>query len=170
MPYNISSCCVLQLPLTFFPWDQNTAPLTPSSKRSKKVQVCGHPSPKPSLTYRWRAGQVHASVKTVTDEPLKAFFARFVPEFLYDPDISATKEFQRLRDMKGWHTKVKKKYWAPEHREAHDQFQDALVQQFNARFGTDPKSLVSWQALCRTAGVSEIPETLRKSRQVRFPW
>ncbi|KZV62992.1 hypothetical protein PENSPDRAFT_590545, partial [Peniophora sp. CONT] len=99
--------------------------------------------------------------------PLKAFFARFRPSFVYDPNIDPTKQFRDLCHLKRWcySDKRKREDWLPEHREADDQFRNAMAQQFNVKFGMDVNSLDSWQALCKDAGVSPIPSTLRECRK-----
>ena len=38
-----------------------------------------------------------------------------------------------------------------ERKEAHDDFKNALVQQFNAVYGTDDTRLETWQGLCRAS-------------------
>lgn len=99
---------------------------------------------------------------------MKAFFARFRPSFVYDPNKDPTKQFRYLCRLKGWYymDKRERERWLPEHREADDQFRDAMAQQFNVEFGTDVNSLDSWQYLCKAASVSLIPSTLRECRKV----
>lgn len=35
-------------------------------------------------------------------------------------------------------------------------FRSALVLEFNARFGTEPKDLLAWQTLCAIVGIEEV--------------
>ncbi|OJA08018.1 hypothetical protein AZE42_08014 [Rhizopogon vesiculosus] len=92
--------------------------------------------------------------QTSTQTPLDKFFAKY-PEFDYDSSASASMEFYRM---------CKKFCWGREDDErqsAHDDFKDALVQQFNHIYGTDANDLASWRTLCQIVHVSPIPDTLK---------
>lgn len=45
-------------------------------------------------------------------------------------------------------------------------FKDALVQEFNERFGTDGNDLAAWQNLCNVLRIVPVPDTIRECRQV----
>lgn len=48
----------------------------------------------------------------------------------------------------------------------HNDFKDALVQQFNHIYGTNQDDLASWRTLCQIVHVSPIPDTLKSCREV----
>ncbi|TFK21864.1 hypothetical protein FA15DRAFT_696102 [Coprinopsis marcescibilis] len=45
------------------------------------------------------------------------------------------------------------------------EFVDALALQFNANFGTDERSLLSWHKLCSTLGIRLLPQTLKEAKE-----
>ena len=82
------------------------------------------------------------------------------PGFHYDPNESPNQNFYDL---------CKHKHWSKNHParvEAHAGFKDALVAEFNHKFGTDENSLESWQKLCRYVGIQDIPDTLAEAQLV----
>lgn len=91
--------------------------------------------------------------------PLDAFFANYYPEFEYDATESASLEFYRLCDQFGWDRDD------PEREEAHSDFKNALVQQFNRLYGTDEDNLSDWQNLCYIVRVQPIPDDLDACRE-----
>ncbi|VDC02972.1 unnamed protein product [Peniophora sp. CBMAI 1063] len=104
---------------------------------------------------------VNYSVPGPTATALARFFAIYSANFHYNPSVSATEEFQRLCEVKGW-DKEEDGYWSQAHGTAYHKFKEALVQQFNATYGTDVNSIVSWQALCGAIGVDPVPDTLKE--------
>jgi hypothetical protein len=58
-------------------------------------------------------------------------------------------EYQRLRRQQGW----KRSDMAGDL--AWQNFRSALVLEFNARFGTEPRDLLAWQTLCVIVGIEE---------------
>jgi len=52
-----------------------------------------------------------------------------------------------------------------EREQAHSDFKDALVQQFNEIYGTDVNNLTSWHNLCQIVRISPIPDTLKSCRE-----
>ncbi|KAF5341042.1 hypothetical protein D9611_005936 [Ephemerocybe angulata] len=78
-----------------------------------------------------------SSTNHITD-----FFAEY-SDFNYDPAETAHSEFRRLCRSMGW------KRDDPEKVEAYTDFQNAIVMQFNERFGTDADTIEPWQKLCR---------------------
>ncbi|KAF5341046.1 hypothetical protein D9611_005932 [Ephemerocybe angulata] len=97
------------------------------------------------------------------DGPIAAFFSTEHPDFPYNPRNSASFEFRRLCHHRKW----KGEKYAAERTEAYEAFQDALAQQFNARYGTDADRVEPWQNLCRTLGLP-IPEELKEAREAVF--
>ncbi|TFK21865.1 hypothetical protein FA15DRAFT_696103 [Coprinopsis marcescibilis] len=91
------------------------------------------------------------SKKSNGQGPLHAFFAQYSPQFIYNPNKNTTAEFQRLRKMRDDALYAK--------------FADAFAHQFNANFGTEEQSLLSWQGLCATLGIPPIPYTLKEAKQ-----
>ena len=92
--------------------------------------------------------------------PLNDFFANYHPTFEYDPTRSASLEFYRLCDVFGWDRED------PDRKEAHRNFKDALVEQFNRLYGTDKDNIEHWQALCYVIRIEPVPETLTACRKV----
>ncbi|KAG1867066.1 hypothetical protein C8R48DRAFT_704088 [Suillus tomentosus] len=97
--------------------------------------------------------------KTHTQTPLDDFFATY-PAFDYDSSASASSEFYRMCDQFCWDREDK------EREQAHCDFKDALVQQFNEIYGTDVNNLTSWRNLCQIVRISPIPDTLESCREV----
>ncbi|KAG1867072.1 hypothetical protein C8R48DRAFT_704106 [Suillus tomentosus] len=98
--------------------------------------------------------------QTHTQTPLDDFFATY-PAFDYNSSASASSEFYRMCGQFGWDEEDKDK----EREQAHCDFKDALVQQFNEIYGTDPKNLTSWRNLCQIVRISPIPDTLESCRE-----
>jgi hypothetical protein len=97
--------------------------------------------------------------KTYTQTPLDKFFARY-PGFEYNSSASASLEFYRLCDEFGWDREDEARQCA------HDNFKDALVQQFNHIYGTNQDDLTSWRTLCQIVHISPIPDALQSCREV----
>lgn len=53
-----------------------------------------------------------------------------------------------------------------ERRDAHEGFKIALVQQFNAVYGTDASDIESWEGLCTALNVKPLPGTLEEATKV----
>ena len=112
-----------------------------------------------------RRGRQHVSPPPTTQSssPLEAFFANYSSEFRYNPTASASWEFYRLCDELGWDKEDSSR------KEAHQNFKDALVQQFNVFYGTDVNDLKSWQNLCYVVHIDPIPEDLHACREASRP-
>lgn len=93
------------------------------------------------------------------NEIMATFFARY-PSFGHQPLQSSSTEFYRMCDFFGWERA------ADERRYAHDGFKTALVQQFNAIYGTDASDIKSWVGLCTVLGVKPLPGTLEEATKV----
>jgi hypothetical protein len=91
--------------------------------------------------------------------PLAAFFAQFA-SFSFDENQSSNKNFDRLVKV----MRITKK--DPERRVVREGFKDALVQEFNERFGTDGNDLSNWQNLCNVLRIEPVPDTIQGCRQV----
>lgn len=72
--------------------------------------------------------------------------------------MSASFEFYRLCNESRWDKKKR--------RQAHLDFKDALVKQFNQVYGTDENNLGDWQNLCYIVRIEPIPEDLDTCRKV----
>jgi len=92
------------------------------------------------------------------DTPLAAFFAQFA-SFSFKENQSSNKNFDRLVSVLRIDTKD------PQRRELREGFKDALVQEFNARFGTDGNDLSNWQNLCRVLRIDPVPDSIQACRQ-----
>ena len=92
---------------------------------------------------------------------LDTFFAQY-PGFDYNRGISSTEEFNRMCGSFGWGRRDQEK------EKAHLAFKAALVQQFNASYGTDVESLTSWQGLCAAVGIHPPPASVTKAKTVRL--
>ncbi|KAG5651216.1 hypothetical protein H0H81_009465, partial [Sphagnurus paluster] len=77
--------------------------------------------------------------------------------FVYDPTEPAWDEFYRLSDMLEWDRDMKSIQ--------RNVFKDALVQAFNAIYGTDENDMASWQNLCSVLHVTPMPEGLTACRE-----
>ncbi|KAI0310461.1 hypothetical protein OF83DRAFT_1088352 [Amylostereum chailletii] len=91
--------------------------------------------------------------------PLQTFFDAY-PTFTYDPSGSPIHEFGRMCQFFGWHNA-----YTTARKKAYTAFRRALVDEFNAKFGTDANKLAPWRALCQTIGISPIPESVTKCKK-----
>ncbi|OJA19762.1 hypothetical protein AZE42_06789 [Rhizopogon vesiculosus] len=92
------------------------------------------------------------------DMPLAVFFAQF-ESFSFNARQSSHKNFKRLvRTISSGPND-------PERRAAREGFKDALVQEFNERFGTDGNDLAAWQNLCDVLRIVPVPEAIQECRQ-----
>ncbi|KAH7883439.1 hypothetical protein F5I97DRAFT_1815278 [Phlebopus sp. FC_14] len=91
--------------------------------------------------------------------PLPAYFSQFAANgFTFAPTHGAQANFKRLCRTLRWDS--------PERQRARSGFHDALVQQFNAMYGTDGSDLGAWQNLCAVIGAEPVPEGLEACRRV----
>jgi hypothetical protein len=89
---------------------------------------------------------------------LVEYFAQY-PRFNYDSTRSPTEEFRRLSKHSKWGKSAR--------RDAREEFQLALVKEFNGLYGTDEFDIHSWQALFRVLGLAPIPESVPECQKVR---
>ena len=89
---------------------------------------------------------------------IAAFFSQY-PFFYYNSTESANRNFYRLCDERGW------KRDDSERNDAYSEFKDALVKEFNRKYGSDEHNLEAWQTLCRLVRTNPIPDTLEGCRQ-----
>ncbi|KAG2047347.1 hypothetical protein BDR06DRAFT_1013966 [Suillus hirtellus] len=94
----------------------------------------------------------------VDDTPLAAFFAQFAA-FSFKENQSSNKNFDRLVKVLRIDAKDLQA------REVREGFKDALVQEFNTRFGTDGNDISSWQNLCRVLRIDPVPDSIEACRQ-----
>lgn len=93
------------------------------------------------------------------ESPLGDFFSSYYPQFEYDATESASHEFYRLCDELGWDCED------AEREQAHRNFKDALVKQFNEIYGMDEDDLGKWQNLCHIVDIYPIPDELEACRE-----
>ncbi|KAG9311181.1 hypothetical protein JVU11DRAFT_8251 [Chiua virens] len=91
--------------------------------------------------------------------PIQDFFSSYAPRFQYDLTASSSSEFLRLCDEFGWDKEH------PERKRAHQEFNDALVLQFNKLYGTDVDDLKNWKSLCRVMRIKPVPDDLHTCRE-----
>ena len=107
-----------------------------------------------------RKRRTHTFSTTLSSEsPLEDFFSNY-PRFDYDATESASHEFYRLCDEYHWDRDH------PARKAAHQDFKDALVQQFNDIYGIDEDDLGEWQKLCHVVNMNRIPDDLDACREV----
>jgi hypothetical protein len=88
------------------------------------------------------------------------FFEEY-PDFDYNATAEIWMEFNRMCDDFDWDSDDY------EMREARRKFKAAMVQEFNALYGTDMDDLSSWQKLCHVLNIQPVPDQLKECRQVR---
>jgi len=116
-------------------------------------------------------------------DAINEFFASY-PNFRYDRTAPFWAEFDRLCSAAKWPPRPpkdetseekdhRKRHETPEIRKGHKQreaarvaFRIAVVKDFGTRFGKEEKDEVAWEKLCRTVGISPIPESLDDRRKV----
>ncbi|KAG1831636.1 hypothetical protein EV424DRAFT_1372149 [Suillus variegatus] len=94
----------------------------------------------------------------VDDTPLAAFFAQFAA-FSFKENQSSNKNFDRLVKVLRIDAKD------PQRREVREGFKDALVQEFNTRFGTDGNDISNWQNLCGVLRIDPVPDSIKECRK-----
>ncbi|KAG6371463.1 hypothetical protein JVT61DRAFT_9490 [Boletus reticuloceps] len=103
------------------------------------------PSRKRQKQRRGRKYRGHA-----LQSPLEEFFGGRYPQFEYNATESASHEFYRLCDEFGWDRDD------PERQDAHQEFKNALVKQFNEIYGTDEEDLAEWKNLCHIVDIDPV--------------
>ncbi|VDC02967.1 unnamed protein product [Peniophora sp. CBMAI 1063] len=118
------------------------------------------PSPEPPTTPPPRRKKKKSERQRLSpDTPLDEFFGSF-EGFQYNPRKPTMSEFNRLCRERGWGLN------SPERHEARARLRDALIRQFELIFGTEVRSLRSWQLLCTAIGLEDIPDTLKECREL----
>ncbi|KAH6915645.1 hypothetical protein BKA70DRAFT_1092259 [Coprinopsis sp. MPI-PUGE-AT-0042] len=107
--------------------------------------------------------QVHSSQK-MPSSFIRAFFSQY-PGFSYSSRETANKNFYRLCDERGWKRTKPPAPPNPFREAAHALFKDALVHEFNRKYGKDENDLEAWQTLCKRVGMKPIPEKLDECRE-----
>jgi hypothetical protein len=95
------------------------------------------------------------------ESAIKEFFDQYA-DFEYHHWRSANANFYALCDHYEWGR------GDPDRESAYGEFRDALVEEFNRKYGQDESDLNAWQTLCKRVGLSQrdIPSTVRECRQV----
>lgn len=88
------------------------------------------------------------------------FFASY-SNFTLNRDAPPTREFLRLKRLKGWKDDDK------EYAKARERFADALAEDFNVKYGTDVNNIDHWHALCHVCRVDPVPKGISACRKVR---
>ncbi|KAL4242398.1 hypothetical protein ABKN59_011938 [Abortiporus biennis] len=82
---------------------------------------------------------------------LDGFFHQYT-QFAYNPNASVAREFQRLSERMGWNDE--------ERRMARERYQEALVNEFNDIFGTNPSDYATWQKLFEILKIEPVPSSV----------
>lgn len=99
------------------------------------------------------------TTNTNSKRPIKAFFAKH-PSFAHNAKDPVWKEFKSLCKHYGW------EYGDSKKDKAEREFKSALIAEFEAIYGKDPKSLESWKRLARSIGIHPIPDGIKECRKV----
>ncbi|KAG6371466.1 hypothetical protein JVT61DRAFT_9496 [Boletus reticuloceps] len=106
----------------------------------------------PAISQKQRRGRKYRG--HALQSPLEEFFGGRYPQFEYNATESASHEFYRLCDEFGWDRDD------PERQDAHREFKNALVKQFNEIYGTDEEDLAEWKNLCHIVDIDPVPDDL----------
>ncbi|KAL2827981.1 hypothetical protein BDW59DRAFT_159939 [Aspergillus cavernicola] len=93
-----------------------------------------------------------------TDDQIDAFFSHY-PDFTYQRDQPIYSELHHMYDTFNWRREN------PEREEAWKKFRVAVIETFNSIFGSDAEDLASWQRICRSLGITPIPQGLSEARK-----
>ncbi|KAG1899022.1 uncharacterized protein F5891DRAFT_434919 [Suillus fuscotomentosus] len=96
----------------------------------------------------------------VDEMPLAAFFAQFA-SFSFDEKQPSYQNFGRLVKVLKCDVKDHQKRIAL----AREGFNDALVHEFNVRFGIDQNDISNWQNLCGVLRIDPVPNSVKKCRK-----
>ncbi|KAI9001215.1 hypothetical protein BD414DRAFT_474009 [Trametes punicea] len=88
--------------------------------------------------------------------PIHVFFANY-PDFDYNPDAPFFEEFKRLETELHWERKKREA--------AREGLRNAMVQEFNAMYGTSAEDLASWQLLCSALGMKVVPNDVKSCQR-----
>ncbi len=93
-------------------------------------------------------------------EHIDAFFSKY-PQFKRDPTMSVATQLNQLRRQEKWWGR-RRNLWDV----ALWKYQNALVQQFNASYGTDAQDLETWHRILRRIHPGELPQTVEGCKKV----
>ena len=96
------------------------------------------------------------------DQPLKKYFSQH-SKFQYQPRNSPTAEFNRLCKEYQW------KQDSEEKKAARDEFNLALIEEFNSLYGSDEKDIKNWHNLCHVLRIDPVPSKIKECREVSAP-
>ncbi|KAI0271213.1 hypothetical protein BGY98DRAFT_922924, partial [Russula aff. rugulosa BPL654] len=91
------------------------------------------------------------------NEPLKSFFSQY-SKFHYQPRNAPIIEFERL---------CKKYQWKQDSavvKAARDEFDLAMIMEFNSLYGSNEKDINNWHRLCHVLRIDPVPNTLEECR------
>lgn len=107
------------------------------------------------------AHAIQSPPETKVGTYLEDFFAGY-SGFEWDSTQPIKTEFDRLCRFFGWNREDAARD------EAYRGLQDAMVQTFNAIYGTDLNDLGSWHNLCRVVYIDPLPDDVQTCRDVSF--
>ncbi|KAF8260808.1 hypothetical protein EI94DRAFT_1689434 [Lactarius quietus] len=129
----------------------------PSSKPRRTVK----PSSKPRQPRAKRPQPIQNKNTIVlalgVTTPLDAFFSQY-PNFQHQPSNSPVAEFDRLCEFHEWERHYQ------ERKDAREEFQNAMREEFNGLYGSDENDIGNWYKLCHVLGITPLPDTLPKCR------
>ena len=96
------------------------------------------------------------------NEPLKSFFSQY-PKFHYQPRNAPIFEFKRLCKKYQW------KQDSAEVKAARDEFDLAMIMEFNSLYGSNEKDINNWHRLCHVLRIDPVPNTLEECTAVSAP-
>ncbi|KAI0792461.1 hypothetical protein C8Q75DRAFT_753008 [Abortiporus biennis] len=88
---------------------------------------------------------------------LDSFFNQYA-QYTYNPNASVAREFQRLGQRMGWSD--------DERRIARERYREALTNEFNDIFGTDPSDYEAWKKLFGILKISPVPASVLECTRV----
>ncbi|CAL1699418.1 unnamed protein product [Somion occarium] len=148
---SVSYCRSTQLPSS----ESDDSSSESSSDESDNLLALPNTAVRPSRVGKSDAGKPSVLARY----PLDKFFSQF-PTFRYRPDAPVNDEFNRLRIHEGWKPRSRMST------AMYTKFREALVDEFNDRYGKDENRIESWQLLCTMLRIDPIPTTLWKCREV----
>jgi|SRR6267154_3800937 len=98
------------------------------------------------------------------DQPLKIFFSRY-SKFQYQPQNPPITEFNRLCEEYRWKSRKR----GAKKKAARNDFNHAVIEEFNSLYGSDEKDINNWYKLCHVLRIDPVPTTLKECRAVSAP-
>jgi hypothetical protein len=96
------------------------------------------------------------------NQPLRIFFSQY-SKFQYQPQSSPIIEFEWLCEENRWEQN------STEKKAARDEFNLAMIMEFNFLYGSDEKDIKNWYNLCHVLRIDPVPNKLKECRAVSAP-